>query len=64
MFQAHPARTTVFEIGGMTCNACATHVSKALEHLPGMHSAQVSYPRVSPRCWPMPRSHWKRWPLP
>ena len=31
-------------IEGMTCNACATHVRKALEGVPGVRSAQVSYP--------------------
>ncbi len=36
---------TTLTISGMTCNACATHVSKALEHVPGVHSAQVSYPQ-------------------
>lgn len=30
-------------IGGMTCNACAAHVRKALEAVPGVQSAQVSY---------------------
>lgn len=45
MSLASPPRRAVFDIGGMTCNACATHVSKTLEHLPGVHSAQVSYPQ-------------------
>ncbi len=30
-------------IGGMTCNACAAHVRKALEAVPGVQSAQVSH---------------------
>ena len=32
-------------IEGMTCNACAAHVRKALEGVPGVCSAQVSYPK-------------------
>ena len=32
-------------ISGMTCDACATHVMKALETVPGVKSAQVSYPQ-------------------
>ena len=31
-------------ISGMTCNICATHVKDALEKLPGVNSAKVSYP--------------------
>ncbi len=34
-------------ISGMTCDACATHVMKALEQVPGVQSAQVSYPHGS-----------------
>ena len=34
-----------FRVGGMTCNACATHVRKALEGVPGVRSAQVAYPQ-------------------
>ncbi|MBN8743559.1 MAG: mercury(II) reductase [Thiomonas arsenitoxydans] len=34
----------ILSISGMTCNACATHVKSTLESLPGVKSAQVSYP--------------------
>ena len=30
-------------VAGMTCDACATHVKEALEKLPGVQSAEVSY---------------------
>ncbi|MGC9162904.1 MAG: mercury(II) reductase [Thiomonas sp.] len=43
MTQASALRSAVFDIGGMTCNACAAHVAKALEDVPGVQSAQVSY---------------------
>ena len=32
-------------ISGMTCNSCAAHVKDVLEKLPGVKSAQVSYPQ-------------------
>jgi mercuric reductase len=35
---------TELVIGGMTCNSCATHVRQALERVPGVRAAQVSYP--------------------
>jgi len=35
---------TYFKIAGMTCGACATHVKNALEKLPGVRTARVSYP--------------------
>ena len=34
---------TQLQIAGMTCNACATHVKQALERVPGVRSARVSY---------------------
>ena len=34
----------ILSISGMTCNACAAHVKSTLESLPGVKSAQVSYP--------------------
>jgi len=34
---------TELVISGMTCESCATHVRQALEDVPGVHSAQVSY---------------------
>ena len=36
---------TELVIGGMTCDSCATHVRQALEKVPGVHAAQVSYPK-------------------
>ncbi len=33
-------------IDGMTCDSCATHVREALERVPGVRSATVSYPRA------------------
>lgn len=35
---------TELVISGMTCDSCATHVRQALERVPGVHSAHVSYP--------------------
>ncbi len=32
-------------IEGMTCDSCATHVRQALEKVPGVRSANVSYPQ-------------------
>jgi mercuric reductase len=32
------------KITGMTCESCATHVKAALEKVPGVHAANVSYP--------------------
>ncbi|SCC93889.1 Mercuric reductase [Thiomonas sp. X19] len=34
-------------ISGMTCDTCAMHVKDVLEQLPGVRSAQVSYPHGS-----------------
>jgi len=36
---------TELVISGMTCDSCATHVRQALEKVPGVHTAQVSYPK-------------------
>lgn len=33
-----------FSISGMTCDSCAAHVKEALENVPGVESARVSYP--------------------
>ncbi|MDO9429704.1 MAG: cation transporter, partial [Phenylobacterium sp.] len=30
----------------MTCDSCATHVREALERVPGVRSAAVSYPKA------------------
>ncbi|MDX1554431.1 MAG: mercury(II) reductase [Xanthomonadales bacterium] len=35
---------TTLNIGGMTCESCAAHVKDALERVPGVQSATVSYP--------------------
>jgi mercuric reductase len=40
---------TELMISGMTCDSCATHVRKALEKVPGVHAAQVSYPKGTAR---------------
>ena len=31
------------DITGMTCESCAVHVKHALEQVPGVRSAEVSY---------------------
>ena len=31
------------KIAGMTCDSCAAHVKEALEKVPGVQSAEVSY---------------------
>jgi mercuric reductase len=33
------------KITGMTCDSCAEHVKEALERVPGVQSALVSYPK-------------------
>ncbi|MBI1283308.1 MAG: mercury(II) reductase [Thiobacillus sp.] len=38
---------THLKITGMTCESCATHIKAALEKLPGVHAANVSYPNGS-----------------
>ena len=40
---------TELAISGMTCESCATHVRQALEKVPGVRSAQVSYPKGTAR---------------
>ena len=37
---------THLKITGMTCDSCAAHVKEALERVPGVRSAVVSYPRA------------------
>lgn len=37
------------DITGMTCDACAGHVSKALLSVPGVRAAEVSYPQRTAR---------------
>ena len=34
---------TQLDITGMTCESCAVHVKHALEQVPGVRSAEVSY---------------------
>ena len=36
---------THLKITGMTCDSCAVHVKEALEKVPGVQSALVSYPK-------------------
>ena len=38
---------TTLKITGMTCDSCATHVKEALEKVPGVQSADVSYTKGS-----------------
>ena len=40
---------TELKINGMTCDACAVHVKQALESVPGVQSAEVSYAKGSAR---------------
>ena len=40
---------TPLDITGMTCDSCAIHVKKALEQVPGVRSAEVSYAQGSAR---------------
>jgi mercuric reductase len=40
---------TELVISGMTCESCAAHVRQALEKVPGVHSARVSYPKGTAR---------------
>ncbi len=37
-------RIAELKITGMTCNGCAAHVREALESVPGVNKAEVSYP--------------------
>jgi len=41
--------TQELDITGMTCDACAGHVRKALLSVPGVQEAEVSYPRRTAR---------------
>ncbi|SMF23043.1 mercury(II) reductase [Pseudogulbenkiania subflava] len=40
---------TQLKITGMTCDSCATHVKEALENVPGVQAAEVSYAKGSAR---------------
>jgi mercuric reductase len=42
-------KTQVIDITGMTCDACASHVRKTLLRVPGVQTAEVSYPRRTAR---------------
>ncbi len=37
------------KVDGMTCDTCATHVKEALQKVPGVRSAEVSYPKSTAR---------------
>ncbi|QFG77318.1 mercury(II) reductase [Acidithiobacillus sp. 'AMD consortium'] len=39
------ADTIILQIEGMTCDSCAVHTRQALERVPGVRSASVSYPQ-------------------
>ena len=39
------ADTITLQIEGMTCDSCAMHAQQALERVPGVRSASVSYPQ-------------------
>ncbi|HUX18978.1 MAG TPA: cation transporter, partial [Acidithiobacillus sp.] len=39
------ADTITLQIEGMTCDSCAVHTRQALERVPGVRSASVSYPQ-------------------
>ncbi|BBF65109.1 mercury(II) reductase [Acidithiobacillus ferridurans] len=39
------ADTIILQIEGMTCDSCAMHARQALERVPGVRSASVSYPQ-------------------
>lgn len=42
---AQSAQIVVLDIEGMTCEACATHIRKSLEEVPGVVAAPVDYAR-------------------
>ncbi len=42
---AKAVQTVVLDIEGMTCEACATHIRKSLEEVPGVVAAPVDYAR-------------------
>jgi mercuric reductase len=42
-------KSQTLEITGMTCGACARHVERALLSVPGVHTADVSYPQGTAR---------------
>jgi len=46
---AADSTTVVLEIEGMTCEACAVHVQRALAAVPGVRSASVPYPDARAR---------------
>nr|WP_257154433.1 cation transporter [Pseudomonas sp. ICMP 8385] len=57
---------TEITVNGMTCTSCATHVKDALEKIPGVNAAVVSYPesraQVMADTAPMSKMLWKRFP--
>ena len=36
-----PLLTTTFDVGGMTCGGCESHVQKAVEALPGVRTVLI-----------------------
>jgi mercuric reductase len=42
-------KSQTLEITGMTCGVCARHVERALLSVPGVHTADVSYPEGTAR---------------
>ncbi len=34
-------KTTEFSVGGMTCDNCVQHVTKAIKGVPGVHKTEV-----------------------
>ncbi|MBW4986216.1 cation transporter, partial [Mameliella sp. CS4] len=39
------SEAVALRIEGMTCTSCADHVKQALEKVPGVQTASVSYPK-------------------
>ena len=48
---------TTLKITGMTCHLCATHVKEALEKVPGVQSAVVSYAKGAAQLALAPAPH-------
>ena len=44
---------TEITVNGMTCTSCATHVKDALEKIPGVNAAVVSYPESRAQVMPV-----------
>lgn len=48
---AAPGSPRTYAIEGMTCEACATHLRTAIDDLPGVRSAEVSFEEGRARVW-------------